>query len=138
MSEEIDALASAEAAPKGGGVLLYVLAAILVGGVLGEIIGIEQSLENLGDWLRDRFVGQHAAPAIDPELPETAVDTLPADSRSRFAEGFVVASLVFCVGPLTILGSINDGLGDPELLYIKAGLDGFASIGPGTTSLLDP
>ena len=38
-----------------------------------------------------------------------------------------MASLVFCVGPLTVLGSINDGLGDPELLYIKAGLDGFAS-----------
>ena len=66
-------------------------------------------------------------PTIDPELPEAAVDDLPADGRNRFAEGFVVASLVFCVGPLTVLGSINDGLGDPELLYIKAGLDGFAS-----------
>ncbi|MGI9647305.1 MAG: DUF554 domain-containing protein [Acidimicrobiia bacterium] len=108
--------------------LVPVLAAILVGGVIGELVGIEQGLERLGDWLRDRFVGQHAAPAIDPELPEAAVDTLPDDSHSRFAEGFVVASLVFCVGPLTILGSINDGLGDPELLYIKAGLDGFASI----------
>ena len=108
--------------------LVPVLAAILVGGVLGEMILIEQSLEKLGDWLRDRFAGQHTSPAIDPELPETAVDTLPEDSRSRFAEGFVVASLVFCVGPLTILGSINDGLGDPELLFIKAGLDGFASI----------
>jgi len=108
--------------------LVPVLAAILVGGVIGELIRIEQRLEKLGDWLRDRFAGQHLAPTIDPELPEAAIDSLPDDGHNRFAEGFVVASLVFCVGPLTILGSINDGLGDPELLYIKAGLDGFASI----------
>jgi uncharacterized membrane protein YqgA involved in biofilm formation len=108
--------------------LVPVLAAILVGGVIGELIGIEQGLERLGDRLRDRFAGQHVAPAIDTELPETAVESLPDNPGNRFAEGFVVASLVFCVGPLTILGSINDGLGDPELLFIKAGLDGFASI----------
>ncbi|MBT8193816.1 MAG: DUF554 domain-containing protein [Acidimicrobiia bacterium] len=109
--------------------IIPVLAAILVGGVIGELIRIEQGLERLGDWLRDRFAGQHQTPHIDPELPEAAAADLPAaDGRARFAEGFVVSSLVFCVGPLTVLGSINDGLGDPELLYIKAGLDGFASI----------
>lgn len=108
--------------------VIPVLAAILAGGVIGELLRIEQGLERLGDRLRDRFVGQHAAPTIDPELPEAAIDDLPAGNRSRFGEGFVVASLVFCVGPLTVLGSINDGLGDPELLYIKAGLDGFASV----------
>ncbi|NNF87130.1 MAG: DUF554 domain-containing protein, partial [Acidimicrobiia bacterium] len=107
--------------------LIPILAAILAGGVIGELLRIEQGLEWLGDRLRDRFAGQHAAPTIDPELPEAAVGDLPDDRRSRFGEGFVVASLVFCVGPLTVLGSINDGLGDPELLYIKAGLDGFAS-----------
>lgn len=105
-----------------------ILAAILVGGVIGELIRIEQGLEWLGDRLRDRFAGGHDVPTIDPELPETASEHLPADAGNRFAEGFVVASLVFCVGPLTVLGSINDGLGDPELLYIKAGLDGFASV----------
>lgn len=107
--------------------LIPVLAAILAGGVIGELLQIEQGLERLGDILRDRFAGQHEAPTIDPQLPEAAIDDLPGAGRSRFAEGFVVASLVFCVGPLTVLGSINDGLGDPELLYIKAGLDGFAS-----------
>lgn len=114
-----DSLAATEFIP--------ILAAILAGGIIGELLRIEQGLEWLGDRLRDRFAGQHLSPAIDPELPEAAADDLPADGRSRFAEGFVVASLVFCVGPLTVLGSINDGLGDPELLYIKAGLDGFAS-----------
>jgi uncharacterized membrane protein YqgA involved in biofilm formation len=108
--------------------IIPVLAAILVGGVIGELAGIEQGLERLGDWLRDRFAGGHEAPVIDPELPEAAVEGLPPAGRARFAEGFVVSSLVFCVGPLTVLGSINDGVGDPELLYIKAGLDGFASI----------
>ena len=101
---------------------------VLVGGVVGELVRIEQGLERLGDWLRDRFAGQHDTPVIDTELPEAAAADLPAVSRARFAEGFVISSLVSCVGPLTVLGSINDGLGDPELLYIKAGLDGFASI----------
>ena len=107
--------------------LIPVLAAILAGGVIGELLRIEQGLERLGDYLRDRFAGQHADPRIDPQLPEAAIDDLPDAQRNRFGEGFVFASLVFCVGPLTVLGSINDGLGDPELLYIKAGLDGFAS-----------
>jgi hypothetical protein len=105
-----------------------ILAAVLAGGVIGELIGIEQGLEWLGDRLRDRFAGGHEAPRIDPEFPEAAAGDLPLDGRNRFAEGFVVSALVFSVGPLAVLGSINDGLGDPELLYIKAGLDGFASV----------
>lgn len=49
--------------------------------------------------------------------------------RQRFVEGFVTSSLVFCVGPLTILGSLNDGLGNgPDQLFLKAALDGFAAI----------
>lgn len=108
--------------------LIPVLGAILVGGILGELVGIEQGLERLGNALRDRFVGQHGEPAIDAELPEAAAESLPAGRAGNFAEGFVLSSLVFSVGPLAILGSINDGLGDPELLYIKAGLDGFASV----------
>ena len=115
-----DSLAATEFIP--------ILAAILAGGVIGELLRIEQGLEWVGDRLRDRFAGQHASPSIDPELPEAAIEDLSAgQGGNRFAEGFVVASLVFCVGPLTVLGSINDGLGDPELLYVKAGLDGFAS-----------
>lgn len=108
--------------------IIPVLAAVLVGGVIGELFGIEQGLERLGDWLRDRFAGQHEQPRIDPELPEAVIPEPLSPGQTQFAEGFVVSSLVFCVGPLTVLGSINDGLGDPELLYIKAGLDGFASI----------
>ena len=102
-----------------------VLAALLTGAVIGEFIDIERWLTRLGDALQRRFAGHSGDPVIDVEAPELAE---PAVHTSRFSEGFVIASLVFCVGPLTIVGSIQDGLGDPELLLVKSGLDGFASI----------
>jgi len=85
-----------------------VLGAVLLGALIGEMIRIEGGIDALGEALRRRFAGEA--------------------SDSRFSQGFVFASLVFCVGPLTIVGSIEDGLGDPELLFVKSGLDGFASI----------
>jgi uncharacterized protein len=105
---------------------ILVLAAVLLGGVIGEVARIEQGLTRFGDALQRRLAPQHAPAAIDVELPETDLPAAPA--APGFSEGFVIASLVFCIGPLTVLGSINDGLGDPELLLVKAGLDGFASI----------
>ena len=85
-----------------------VLGAVLLGAVIGEMIRIEGGLHAFGFALQRRFAGD-------------ATD-------NRFSEGFIVASLVFCVGPLTIIGSIEDGLGDPELLLVKSALDGFAAI----------
>lgn len=105
---------------------VMVLAAVLIGSVIGELARIEQGLEALGLWLQSRFTG--GTKRLDVEFPEAAIPDVDTDQASRFAEGFVIASLVFVIGPLTILGSINDGLGDPELLLVKAGLDGFASI----------
>jgi len=99
-----------------------VLGAVLLGAVLGELIRIEAGLHRLGEALQRRFA---AAVPVDVDVPET---TLPVPHENRFAEGFVVASLVFCVGPLTIVGSIQDGLGDAELLLVKSALDGFAAI----------
>ena len=87
--------------------LLIVMGSILVGGIIGELLGIERGLERLGDGLKARF----------------------AAGQARFTEGFVIASLLFCVGPLTILGSIEDGLtGDYRLLAIKSLLDGFSAV----------
>jgi hypothetical protein len=87
--------------------LLIVMGSVLVGGLIGELLGIERGLNRLGDALKARF----------------------AEGQARFTEGFVIASLVFCVGPLTVLGSIEDGLtGDYRLLAIKSLLDGFAAI----------
>ena len=100
-----------------------VLAAVLAGAVLGELVNIEGGLTRLGDALQRRLTG-HRVP-IEVTAPEAGG---PVPHRARFAEGFVVASLVFCVGPLALVGSIQDGLGEPEMLLVKAGLDGFASL----------
>ena len=88
---------------------LAVLAALLAGVVIGELLRLHDGLEALGAWFQRRL----------------ATTSRP----SRVAEGFVTASLVFCVGPLTILGSIENGLtGDISLLAIKSLLDGVASV----------
>lgn len=88
--------------------VLVVLGAILMGGITGEAIRIEDRLKGLGEFIQAKLAG--------------------ASSHS-FAEGFVTASLVFCVGPMAILGSIADGLsGDYRLLSVKAMLDCFAAI----------
>ena len=101
-----------------------VLGAVLLGAVIGEILRIEAGLQSVGQALQRRFGGTDDLP-LEVAVPETVT---PTPHRARFSEGFVIASLVFCVGPLTIVGSIQDGLGDHELLIIKAGLDGFAAI----------
>lgn len=96
---------------------ILVLGSLLIGGLLGEWWRIEYRLERLGGWLQSR-VGKLAG----GEAGE-------ADRRERFISGFLTASLLFCIGPMAILGSIQDGLvGDYELLAIKSVLDGFASI----------
>jgi uncharacterized protein len=88
---------------------LYVLGGVLLGGLVGEAIGVERRLEALGDGLQRRLA--------------------PAGGRSTISEGFVTASLLFCVGSLTVIGSIQDGLtGDYSTLATKAVLDGFAAV----------
>ena len=89
------------------GNLLYLLGSIVLGGLLGTQAGIERRLNELGDALQRRF----------------------GRGEGTIAEGFVTATIVFCVGPLTFLGSIQNGLsGDATLLTIKSVLDGFTAI----------
>jgi len=100
---------------------LIVLGGLLIGGILGEWWRIEDRLEAFGGWLQHRF-----APSEDPDPDDAGMGLNP---REKFIRGFLTASLVFCVGPMTILGSIQDGLtGDYELLAIKSTLDGFAAM----------
>ena len=92
---------------------LVPLGGLLIGALLGEWWKLEEGLAKAGEFLRDRFVREGA----------------DEEQQGRFVEGFVTASLVFVIGPIAILGSIQDGLtGDFEMLAIKAVLDGFASI----------
>jgi uncharacterized membrane protein YqgA involved in biofilm formation len=94
------------------------LVSLLAGGILGEWWRIEGRLQSMGAWLEARFVGGSAQDMTE----------------NRFVRGFLTASLLFCAGPMTILGSIQDGLtGDYELLAIKSVLDGFASLALAST-----
>lgn len=150
--------------------IVFPLVAVVVGGLVGEALRIEDRLESLGDLIRRRverdvdpeIEGSNATldtatldtatldtPTLDTATLDTGtLDTATLDTgtldtptldtgevdpagapQSTFVEGFVAASLLFCVGPLAILGSISDGLdGDVGLLVVKASLDGLVSI----------
>lgn len=88
--------------------ILVVLGAMLSGGLIGELLRIDDGLQRLGAFLQS---------------------VLSRGEGQSFGEGFITASLVFCVGPMAILGSIQDGLmGDYRLLAVKSLLDGFAAV----------
>ena len=91
---------------------LIVLAALLAGVILGEWLRIEDRIEALGNQLKNSFS-----------------QSFKNQDLSRFVEGFLAASILFCVGPMAILGSIQDGLtGDFSLLATKSVMDGFAAL----------
>ena len=101
--------------------IVFPLVAIVFGGLLGEALRLEDRLESLGDRIRRRVERP-----VDPEIEGASTEPPPPGT---FVEGFVAASLLFCVGPLAILGSIQDGLeGDVGLLVVKAALDGLVSV----------
>jgi uncharacterized membrane protein YqgA involved in biofilm formation len=92
--------------------LLIVIGAILIGGIIGSALEIEQRLANFGEVLQKRFASEGSK-----------------DSKEKVITGFVNASLVFTIGPLAILGALSDGLGQGiEQLATKSVLDGFASL----------
>lgn len=88
---------------------LIVLGSVLIGSLLGEWWKIEDGLEKVGIFLETRFSGP--------------------DDSNRFVRGFLIASILFCVGPMAILGSIQDGLtGNYSILATKSIMDGFAAL----------
>ena len=103
------------------GNVLILLGSVLLGGLLGDLLGIEDRLTALGDFIQRRLTRRSAPPNID-------ANPQPPASSPRFTEGFVTASLVFCVGPMTILGSLENGLtGQFPTLALKSTLDGFSA-----------
>ena len=97
------------------GNVIIPLLSIVSGAIVGELIGIEAYLERFAGWLQRRFGGGAAS----------------GEARDRFVSGFITASLVFCVGPLTFVGSIQDGMGLAigfQQLAIKSVLDMFAAL----------
>ena len=102
---------------------LIMIGSVLIGGMIGEALRIQDSLDALGDYLQRRFGG-----APEPTPNDGAPAATPRKGASTVSEAFVTSSLIFCVGPLTILGSIQNGIsGDIEFLAIKSLLDGFAA-----------
>lgn len=88
--------------------IFIVLGSVLLGGLLGEWGRLQDRLDALGNWLESKF---------------------KRHEHDRFSEGFVTTSLLFCIGPMAILGSIEDGLrGDYKTLAIKSLMDGFAAM----------
>jgi uncharacterized membrane protein YqgA involved in biofilm formation len=87
--------------------ILLVIGSLVVGGIIGEIIKLEEGLESLGEFIKRKVKSE----------------------SGNFVLGFVTSSLIFCIGPMTIIGSIQDGVsGDASVLYAKSVLDGFASM----------
>jgi uncharacterized membrane protein YqgA involved in biofilm formation len=91
--------------------ILIVIAGLILGGIIGEALRLEARLEGIGRRLQTRF-----------------------SNSGRVAEGFVTASLLYCVGAMAIMGSLQDGLGErPSILYAKSALDAVASIALAST-----
>lgn len=87
--------------------IILVVFSVLLGAVTGELLKLDQKMTSLGDWLKTRIKSKDA----------------------RFTDGFVTASLIFCIGSMAILGSIDEGIrGDRTVLLTKSILDGFISI----------
>lgn len=89
--------------------VVFPLVGTVVGAVIGELLRVERGLERLGVWLKRRFTRE--------------------GEESRFVTGFVTATLLFCIGPMTVLGAIEDASGrTPQLYIIKGTLDGFMTV----------
>jgi uncharacterized membrane protein YqgA involved in biofilm formation len=89
--------------------ILLLIFSLAIGGIIGEMIGIEEGLERFGERIKLKFKSN--------------------DNSERFVEGFVTASLLYCVGSMAIMGALKEGLsGNPDILYTKSLLDGLTSI----------
>jgi uncharacterized membrane protein YqgA involved in biofilm formation len=112
--------------------LLIVLGSVLLGGILGELLRIEDRLNGIGRWLERKAKAKTQEATAQTDEPEThtgKAEETPSADRTRFSQAYLTASLVFCVGPMTILGSFQDGLtGDYKVLAIKSTLDFFAAM----------
>jgi len=89
--------------------ILLIILSMLVGGVIGELIDIEKRLDQLGNRIKKLFNKQ--------------------EGKERFTEGFIAASLLYCVGSMAVMGAIEEGInGNPDILLAKSALDGISSI----------
>ncbi len=87
--------------------ILQVIFSLITGALIGEVLHLERGMEKIADWVKKKFKSKN----------------------ERFTDGLLTAFLLYCMGSLTILGAIEEGMtGDAHLLYIKSLMDGFSSI----------
>ena len=118
-----------------GAPVLIVMGSLLIGGIAGSLLRIGDRLEALAGSVEAWFARRSPALADTddvvavPQPGGTQTTTVATTAREKFIEGWLGASLLFCVGPLTILGSLSDGLGRGiDQLLLKSVLDGFAAL----------
>jgi len=86
---------------------LILIFSLVIGSIIGELLNIEKQINKLSDWIKAKS----------------------GSSNAKFSEGFLTSFLLFCMGSMTILGAIEEGMGgNPDLLLAKSILDGFSSI----------
>jgi len=91
---------------------LIVLGSVLIGVLLGEWMHIQEGVERLGEWLEAKFSRKSES-----------------TERDRFIRGFLTSTLIFCIGPMAIIGSLEDGVtGNMQILVIKSVIDGFTAM----------
>lgn len=92
--------------------LLILIFSILIGGIIGEVINVEMYFERFADWLKRKV----------------------KIKDDKFSDGFITATLIYCIGSMAVIGSLNEGLrGDRTLLFTKSILDGFTSVALAST-----
>ena len=108
---------------------LVVIGGLVVGGILGELLQLELRLERFGQWMQALAtrVGAVRAPGAASQ------DNQAGPAGHDLVEGFVTASLLYCVGAMAVIGAIQDAAGQPGVLFVKALLDGIASVVLATT-----
>ncbi len=107
------------------GNIIIPLISVVIGVIIGEGVNVQGKLDTFAGWLQAKTAGRRG---IQRQLDAEVTDG-PDSARERFINGFITASLVFCIGPLTFIGSLQDGMsGDYQLLAIKSVLDGFAAL----------
>ncbi|MDF2484314.1 MAG: putative rane protein [Herbinix sp.] len=90
--------------------VMLMIVSLAIGAFFGELIDIEARLENMGEWIKARI-------------------KVKGEKGKNFVDGFVNSSLLFCIGAMAIIGSLEDGLsGDASMLYAKAIIDGTVAI----------
>jgi len=110
---------------------MVLVASLVLGSVIGTALRLHERIEALGAALHRRLPGRkkNTSPSTARDASDEPEDADGLSAGARFAQGFLAASVLFCIGPLTLLGCLNNGArADPGLLYVKACLDAFSSM----------